>query len=362
MNKSRFRLTGFARRNGPVLTAAAAALSLLAVMLLLPLTTSGTVSSGTFINDTLTNDTINSFGGDPSSQQQQLQPPLDDFNFAAAGDWGCQPNSPQTVTNIIDRSPELVLGLGDYSYMPSADCWFKVIDPIDSLTKITFGNHDVVSSDLTNEYLNHFGLEKQYYSFNYQNVHFLVVSSEIPYNVGSAQYKFAENDLAAAASNSSINWIVAYHHKMEYTSESRHSSESGLRQALHPLFDKYGVDLVLQAHNHSYERTYPIQYDPASPSSPTITDSSTGTYDDPKGVIYVTVGTGGASESKYSDEKAYSIIQWIGHGFLNIDVVNNGLTMNGTLYSNDDDTVKDSFTIDKSGSTVNGTSGDSSTA
>ena len=102
--------------------------------------------------------------------------------------------------------------------------------------------------------------------------------------------------------------------------------------------------------------------DSASPSNPTITDRSTGTYDDPTGVIYITIGTGGADESKYSDVKAYSITQWIGHGFLNIDVVNNGLTMNGTLYSNDDDTVKDSFTIDKSRRTVNGTSGDSSTA
>jgi hypothetical protein len=356
MNKPRFRLNGgFARRNGLVL-AAVAALSLLAVMLLPPLVTTHTVSSGTFINDTLTNETFNSFRGGPPSQQQQQSPPFGDFNFAAAGDWGCNPKSPQTVNNIIKRSPELVLGLGDYSYQPTADCWFKVIDPIYSLTKIAFGNHDVISSGLTNEYLNHFGLEKQYYSFDYQNIHFLVVSSEIPYNVGSAQYKFVENDLASAASNSSINWIVAFHHRMEYTSKSRHTSEPGLRQALHPLFDKYGVDLVLQGHNHSYERTYPIQYNSASPSSPIMTDNSTSTYDDPKGVIYVTVGTGGAASSLYSEVKPYSIIQWIGHGFLDIDVVNNGLTMNCKLYSNDDGTVKDSFTINKSGSNVNGTS------
>ena len=260
-----------------------------------PITNTGIDSSGTFINDT----TTNLFGEDQQGEQA-----LADFNFAAAGDWDCNSNSPQTVINIVDRSPELVLGLGDYSYSSTADCWFKTIDPIDSLTKIAFGNHDVESDKLTNQYLSHFGLEKQFYSFDYQNVHFLVVSSEIPYSVGSEQYNFIEDDLASAASNPSIGWIVAIHHKLEYTSEATHTPESGLREALHPLFDKYGVDLVLQAHNHSYERTYPLQYNSASPSSPIITNTSTSTYDDdPTGVIYVTVGTGGQDNFKYTEKK-----------------------------------------------------------
>jgi hypothetical protein len=37
--------------------------------------------------------------------------------------------------------------------------------------------------------------------------------------------------------------------------------ELGLRDAYHhPLFQKYGVDLVLYGHNHYYERTYPLAY------------------------------------------------------------------------------------------------------
>jgi phosphodiesterase/alkaline phosphatase D-like protein len=47
---------------------------------------------------------------------------LPDFNFAAAGDWGCNANTNNTVHGIIDKNPELVLGLGDYSYKDSADC------------------------------------------------------------------------------------------------------------------------------------------------------------------------------------------------------------------------------------------------
>jgi hypothetical protein len=56
--------------------------------------------------------------------------------------------------------------------------------------------------------MNHFNLEKQYYSFNYQNVHFLALSTDITAQPGSTQYDFVKNDLADAAANSNIHWIV----------------------------------------------------------------------------------------------------------------------------------------------------------
>src|SRR5918994_4436811 len=49
-----------------------------------------------------------------------------DFNFAAAGDWACTSDTTDTVNNIVDKNPELVLGLGDYSYEDSADCWLDI--------------------------------------------------------------------------------------------------------------------------------------------------------------------------------------------------------------------------------------------
>ena len=48
---------------------------------------------------------------------------------------------------------------------------------------------------------------------------------------------------------------------------------TNLRNIYHAKFDQYGVDLVLNGHLHNYQRTYPIKYDPGSPSSPTVTDS-----------------------------------------------------------------------------------------
>jgi hypothetical protein len=36
------------------------------------------------------------------------------FNFAATGDWGCTSHTTDTVNNIVDKNPELILGLDDY--------------------------------------------------------------------------------------------------------------------------------------------------------------------------------------------------------------------------------------------------------
>src|SRR5919112_4550642 len=112
------------------------------------------------------------------------------FNFAAVGDWGCTDDTIDTVNNIIEKSPELVLGLGDYSYEDSPDCWFDVIQPISDKMKIEIGNHDVEELGKLPKYMNHFRLTEQYYSFDYRNIHFLALSTEVPFLVNSTQYNF----------------------------------------------------------------------------------------------------------------------------------------------------------------------------
>jgi hypothetical protein len=54
---------------------------------------------------------------------------IPNFNIAAVGDWGCNSNTDKTVNSIKAQSPELILGLGDYSYESSADCWLDTIEP-----------------------------------------------------------------------------------------------------------------------------------------------------------------------------------------------------------------------------------------
>jgi predicted phosphodiesterase len=59
------------------------------------------------------------------------------------------------------------------------------------------------------------------------------------------------------------NWKIAFFHHPPYSSAGRHGSDEKIREALHPLFIKYGVDVVFTGHDHTYERIKPmdgIQY------------------------------------------------------------------------------------------------------
>jgi len=280
---------------------------------------------------------------------------LPDFNFVAVGDWSCNEKTESTVTSILEKNPEVILGLGDYSYEDTADCWLEIVEPIEDKLKISFGNHDVQyqgleteNQELRQQYFKHFNLEKEYYSFDFQNVHFIVLSTE-PYHIEDPeQHTFLETDLQGAKENQDIDWIVVFYHKLAYTSPNNVlGAHSELRDPYHQVFEKYGVDLVLQGHLHAYERSYPIKFNPEDPSNPIITDNSTNNYFNPEGQIYASVGTGGAHLHNFMGQKApYMISQYLGWGFLNIDIIDEGKILIGKFYSNDG-TVLDQFGIAK---------------
>lgn len=280
---------------------------------------------------------------------------LPDWNFAAAGDWGCTVDAVNTVNKIVNKDPELVLGLGDYSYTnDTADCWFDIVQPIDSKMKIVIGNHDEEHPTILSELKDHFNLEELYYSFNYQNVHFLALSTDLSAQPDSPQYNFAKNDLADAAANSSINWIVVFLHRHMYTSPGPIDAWEGYRDAFHPLFDKYGVDLVLQGHAHNYQRTYPLKFNSINSSEPIVTDKNASTYTDPKNPIFIIAGLGGVDYVHgFIGDQAEFVAKKFNdrnYGFLNIDVINDGHTLRGTFYANWDSgsgSILDSFTINK---------------
>jgi hypothetical protein len=221
--------------------------------------------------------------------------------------------------------------------------------------KIAIGNHDVKGSKLT-EYIEHFGLTSKYYSFDYQNVHFTVMSEYVSDEIGSEQYTFVQNDLAKAAADPNNDWIIIVHHDQQYASTAHTllSRANKWKEAYHPLFEQYNVDLVLQGHQHNYQRTYPIKYNSDTPINPIITDKNRSTYTNPEGQIFVTVGTGGAFLQDLKGNKApyLIIIQDKVYGFLNVDVMNNnndGTTaLVGTFYNNDEGReIIDQFIITK---------------
>ena len=290
-------------------------------------------------------------------------PDIINFNFAAVGDWGCKSETIDTVNNILGKNPEVILGLGDYDYYGiDADCWLGVVEPIDDKMKIAIGNHEVEMESKFAQYIEHFNLTDQYYSFDYQNVHFIVMSDYVPWEIGSEQYRFVQNDLAKAATDPNIDWIMVTHHENAYISTRNYIVQDNdnydfepWKETYHPLFEQYNVDLILQGHHHSYQRTYPIKYNVDTPRNPIITDRNTDTYTNPEGQIFATVGTGGAGLFPLDGNKAPYLItaQNEEHGFLNIDVTNNNnngtTTLVGTFYSNNGGgEMTDQFTIAKS--------------
>jgi len=285
---------------------------------------------------------------------------LANFDFASVGDWACFSEANKTAANIANKNPDLVLGLGDYAYRNDASCWFKIIKPIEHKMKITIGNHDHLFYTSTtsshpapkrlNQYMTHFNMSSQYYSFDHQNVHFISASTELPFEIGSKQYDFIKNDLEKTSSDPKINWIVVFFHRLAYTSPSLIDPIKSIRETFHPLFQKYGVDLVMQGHSHNYQRTYPLLYNATNSLNPIVTDKNTTNYYNPKGQIFTITGTGGSPFIHNFTEPAspFTATQFSGKfGFLDINVTHNGTVLEGKFYDNMG-AVDDHFTIEKS--------------
>ncbi len=276
----------------------------------------------------------------------------ENFNFAAAGDFGCSTNTKNTVENMQSKEPEIVLALGDLSYHSTADCWFDMMSPIKDKLMITLGHHDVEDGQAKmDQYLNSFGLEKPFYSYEYNKVHFLVMSAKSVYYKGSEQYNFILEDLKKASENKDVNWIVVSSYGPPYTSPSEHTAFKELRDVYHPIFEKYGVDLVLSGHNHNYQRTHPITYNPNDSSEPVVTNDRTTEYNSQKdGIVFAIVGTGGVNFYSFDGQAPFVDTQFANKfGFLNIDISNGNphTKLTGTFYDNKGDQIVDQFTIDK---------------
>jgi len=271
-------------------------------------------------------------------------------HIVAAGDWGCSSNTEKTVNNAKSMNPQLLLALGDYSYEKTSTCWLDLIKPVDSITKINFGNHDDDKDGLLNSYLNHFGLSKQYYSFDINNVHVLTMATEEKFDTNSEQYNFVVNDLRKAANNPDIKWIIVSMHYPFYSSpntckESDCAGNKESRDLFHPLFDKYGVDLVLQGHVHNYERSYPLKFNQESSPEPIVTSITKTDYENPNGVIFAIVGTGGINLHGLSDSAPFMAYQQDSKfGILDMHISDNKL--DAKFVSNNGATL-DHFSISK---------------
>lgn len=167
------------------------------------------------------------------------------------------------------------------------------------------GNHDAGNST----FIDHFNLDTPskktstgtYYSVDYSNAHFVVLNtneSSSGYDeFSSAQIDWLKADINSAK-NAGAKWIIVVMHIGPY-STAEHSADSNVkdtREKIPPLFNELGVDLVLQGHDHVYERSKPIADGIAAEESimaENFNGRQVNYITDPKGVIYLTPGTAG---------------------------------------------------------------------
>lgn len=173
----------------------------------------------------------------------------------------------QVALQMQAWAPDLFLHTGDIAYEEGAvdqfvQTFFRPYQPL--LTRSPFygsiGNHDY-ATDEAGPYKTFFELPQEhstteeYYSFDYGDndgralVHFVSLNSNIALTNGSAQYRWLRYDLAA----SDAAWEIVYFHHPIWSS-GEHGSTPTFADTLMPLFSQHGVDLVLNGHDHNYER------------------------------------------------------------------------------------------------------------
>jgi 3',5'-cyclic AMP phosphodiesterase CpdA len=116
------------------------------------------------------------------------------------------------------------------------------------------------------------------------------------YSAG-AQKAWLERELAAARRDRGIDWIVVCMHQVAISSADMfNGADLGIRQEWLPLFDKYGVDLVVCGHEHHYERSHPLRGRQANATlTPLPAATATDVIDTTKGTVHMIIGGGGTS-------------------------------------------------------------------
>jgi Purple acid Phosphatase, N-terminal domain/Calcineurin-like phosphoesterase len=124
-----------------------------------------------------------------------------------------------------------------------------------------------------------------------------------------AQTQWLQQTLEQARRDPFIDWIVVQMHQCIASSSEGNGSDLGIRAEWAPLFDEYQVDLVVNGHDHDYERSFPTRgFDSdvgweASTGATVqtmrphpVTTVDRDSFDTSKGTVHLVLGGGGTDD------------------------------------------------------------------
>jgi hypothetical protein len=218
-----------------------------------------------------------------------------DHTLVAAGDIvDCNLPGSEATAKLLDNIPGTVLPIGDLAYPDGSDANFKCYDKTwgrhKKRTRPAPGNHEYHTPGAAG-YFKYFGSAAgspghAYYSFDLGNWHIISLDSQCSVIGGCQKGSPEEQWLSSDLKKHSGTCILAFWHVPLFSSGAEHGNGPQMKAFWDDLYAA-GADVVLNGHDHDYER-----FAPQDPE---------GAADTAHGIREFVVGTGGKSQRAFRD-------------------------------------------------------------
>jgi hypothetical protein len=250
----------------------------------------------------------------PNPNPQPIPTPSPPVTFVGAGDIADCTNmdggaNAEATAKLIDRiSDGVVFTAGDNAYFNAtaaefANCYAPRWGRFRNRTYPTLGNHEYQVSPMP--YFDYFGDRagprgRGFYSYTLGNWHIIALNSNVPVGPGSEQLTWLQLDLDSNRRANVFKCELAYWHHPLWTSGPSAGSNALMRPVWQLLYE-YGVDVVVNGHDHLYERFDAQDFNGRRDSA---------------GIRQYTVGTGGAPLYNFGAALPNSAFRLSIHGVL----------------------------------------------
>jgi len=237
-------------------------------------------------------------GGSGVTTVRSTSPPGDPVLVGAGDIASCRSNGARETARLIASIPGTVFTAGDHAYPDGtarqfAECYGPTWGLFKERTRPAPGNHDY-RTEGARPYFEYFGENagppgRGYYSYSLGTWRILVIDSNIAVDKESPQYAWLQQELTA---NPVICTLAIWHHPR--FSSAKHGSQKKMASIWELLYAHH-VDVVINGHDHVYERLEPMDAD--------------GNRDDEHGIRTFVVGTGGVGLYKFGTPLATSEVR-----------------------------------------------------